>query len=167
MTADFDPYRALEVLHRHGVRFVVIGAFSAVVQGYPLPTQDLDITPARDLENLERLAAAIRELGARLRVPTGDGVPFPVDAKMLEQANSWMLATAAGPLDLVFLPAGTTGFEDVRKDAVELSLRGLPIVLASLRDLIRMKEAAGREKDHAVLPALRATLEILREREGR
>lgn len=167
MTRDFDPYRALEVLNRHRVRFVVIGAFSAVVQGYPLPTQDLDITPASDVENLERLADAIRELDAQLRVPTGDGVPFPVDAKMLGQASSWTLTTTAGPLDLVFLPAGTTGFEDVRKDAVELSLRGHPVALASLRDLIRMKEAAGREKDHAVLPALRTTLEVIRERERR
>ncbi len=146
---------------------MVVGAFAAVVQGYPLPTQDLDVTPARDRDNLERLAGALRELEAKLRVPAGDGVAFPIDAKMLGQASSWTLATAAGPLDLVFLPAGTAGFEDVRRDAVERSLRGVPLVLASLRDIIRMKEAAGREKDQIALPALRATLEVIRERERR
>ena len=36
MTGAFDPYRLLEVLHRHDVRYVVVGAFAAVVQGYPL-----------------------------------------------------------------------------------------------------------------------------------
>ncbi|MGI9112154.1 MAG: hypothetical protein ACR2GT_08180 [Gaiellaceae bacterium] len=166
MTARFDPYRMLEILNRHQVRFVVVGAFSAVVQGYPLPTQDLDVTPARDPENLERLAAAMQELGARMRVPEGAAVAFPLDAKLLEQAVAWTLTTVAGPLDLVFEPAGTSGYDDVRNDAVELSLRGLPLVLASLRDVIRMKEAAGREKDLMALPALRRTLELIRRREA-
>ncbi len=156
----------LEVLNRQQVRFVVVGAFAAVVQGYPLPTQDLDVTPAGDSDNLERLAAAMQELGARLRVAAGEGIAFPLDAKMLEQATAWTLTTIAGPLDLVFEPAGTTGYDDVRTDAVELSLRGLPLVLASLRDVIRMKEAAGREKDLMALPALRRTLELVRRREA-
>ena len=166
MTPPFDPFRSLEVLHRHGVRFVVVGATAAVLQGYPLPTQDLDVTPARDRENLERLVASLEELGARLRVPHGDGVPFPLDVSMLETATSWTLATDFGPLDLVFLPAGTTGYDDLLVDSVEKTLRDIPLVLASVRDVIRMKEAAGREKDFMALPALRRTLEEIRRREA-
>jgi len=165
MTPEFDPYRALQVLHRHRVRFIVVGALAAVLQGYPLPTQDLDITPARDRENLERLAAALLELGARLRVPHGAGVPLPIDVPMLETTTAWTLETDAGPLDLVFVPAGTHGYEDLRADAIETTLRELPLLLASVRDVIRMKEAAGREKDLMVLPALRRTLEVIRRRE--
>jgi len=165
MTAAFDPYRALEALNRHRVRFIVVGALAAVLQGYPLPTQDLDVTPARERENLERLAAALLELGARLRVPHGEGVPFPIDASVLETATAWTLETDAGPLDLVFLPAGTNGYDDLRVDAAERTLRELPLVLASVRDVIRMKEAAGREKDLMALPALRRTLEVIRRRE--
>lgn len=164
-TPRFDPIHALEVLHRHGVRFIVVGAFSAVVQGGPLPTYDLDVTPAPDLDNLDRLAEALRELNARLRVPSGDPIPFPVDTKMLEQATAWTLMTEAGPLDLVLEPAGTGGFDDLRRDAIEETVGGVPVLLASLRDVIRMKEASNRRKDVAQLPALRDTLEIIRERE--
>ena len=160
----FDPVRALEVLHRHGVRHVVVGAFSAVVQGYPLPTYDLDVTPSSDADNLIRLAEALRELNARLRVPTGDPIPFPLEEKMLRGATAWTLATDAGPLDLVFEPAGTRGYEDVRRDAISETVGGVPVLLASLRDVIRMKEAANRAKDVAQLPALRETLEVIRER---
>ena len=161
-----DPKRALEVLRRHEVRFVVIGAVAAIVQGYPLPTEDLDVTPARDPSNLGRLAEALRELDAQLRTATGS-VPFPVDAQMLSTADSWTLTTDAGDLDLVFTPAGTRGYEDLIRDAVELDL-GVPVLVASLRDVIRSKEAAGRPKDQVQLPALRATLERIREleREG-
>ena len=35
----------------------------------------------------------------------------------------------------------------------------MPRVVASLADLIRSKEAAGRAKDRAAIPLLRATLE--------
>ena len=151
-TLPFDPLRALEVLHRHGVRFIVIGAFSAVVQGYPLPTYDLDVTPAPEPDNLARLAEALLELDARLRVPTGDPVPFPVDAKMLRQGTTWTLVTDAGPLDLVFEPAGTGGFGDLRRHALEVTVGGVPVLLASLGDVIRMKEVANRRKDVAQLP---------------
>ena len=151
------------MLHRHGVVFVLVGATAAIAQGYPLPTQDTDITPARDPENYERLAAALAELNAKLRTPQGP-VEFPIEPRFLADVQAWTLETDAGPLDLVFVPAGTRGYEDLRRDAIELDL-GVPVVVASLRDVIRMKEASNRAKDVAQLPALRATLERIRERE--
>lgn len=143
----------------------MIGAFAAVAQGYPLPTQDVDVTPSRDPLNLERLAAALSELGAELRLPGGTTHPFPIDPRYLGDSESWTLATSAGDLDIFFRPSGTSGFDDLRRDAVEVSLRGTPVLLASLRDIIRMKEASNREKDRAQLPALRRTLEVIRRRE--
>jgi hypothetical protein len=79
----------------------------------------------------------------------------------------WTLTTNAGPLDLVFEPAGTRGYEDLRRSAVEQKLWGIPVLLAPLIDIIRMKEASNRPKDVAQLPALRQTLEVIRERERR
>ena len=162
--ASFDPYRALETLHRHGVRFVVIGAFAAVAQGYPLNTRDLDVTPDRDRSNTQRLVPALVELRAELRVPAGSA-PFPIEVEMLMNGDAWTLSTIAGPLDLVYVPAGTRGYSDLVRDARRVELRGTPILLASIADVIRMKEASGRPKDEVQLPALRDTLEILRERE--
>jgi hypothetical protein len=52
----FDAVALLEVLTLHGVRFVVIGGIAALSQGSPLPTEDVDVTPERDDENLDRLA---------------------------------------------------------------------------------------------------------------
>jgi hypothetical protein len=161
-----DLFRALAVLHRHGVRFIVIGAFSAVAQGYPLPTEDVDITPARDPDNLDRLAAALIELDAKLRLPGARTLDFPIEAGFLARSDSWTLATSAGDLDILFQPAGTSGYDDLRQDAVEQTFRGTPVLLASLLDIIRMKEASGRLKDEAQLPALRQTLEVIRRRAG-
>jgi hypothetical protein len=162
-----SSFDALAALHRHGVEFVVIGAFAAVAQGYPLPTQDVDVTPSRDPVNLERLAAALSELRAKLRLPGGRTHPFPIEPRYLGDSDSWALATTAGELDILFQPSGTNGFDDLRREAIEVTLRGTPVLLASLRDIIRMKEASNRPKDQAQLPALRRTLEVVREREPR
>lgn len=166
-----DPVALLEVLLRHQVRFVVIGGIAAISHGYPLPTEDVDVTPSRDRENLERLARALQELGARLRSASdATGVPFPIDADMLRRAESWTLRTRLGDLDIVFVPAGTQGFDDLSADSVLTDLgttRPVRVLIASLADVIRSKEAANREKDRAQLPALRRTLEILRERQRR
>jgi hypothetical protein len=166
-----DPARLLRVLTQHRVRFVVIGGIAAIAHGYPLPTEDVDVTPARDEENLERLAGALRALDARLRLPRGrESVAFPRDAEMLARAESWTLATRLGDLDVIFQPAGTRGFDDLRRGATSVELgtrRKTRVLVASLADVIRSKEAANRPKDQAQLPALRQTLETIRTRQRR
>jgi hypothetical protein len=109
----------------------------------------------------------LREVEPRLRtVDEPDGVEFPVDARMLGAADTWNLATALGDLDLAFTPAGTTGYDDLRRNATSVELGdGLVVRVASLPDVIRSKEAAGREKDRGQLPLLRRTLEEIRSRQ--
>jgi hypothetical protein len=164
--ADFDPAEALRVLERHGVEYVVVGALAAAAAGAPVVTGDLDITPARDSANLERLAAALRDLDVRLRTAADpEGGPFPVDAQMLAGTELWTLTTRAGELDVVFEPSGTRGFDDLRRDASRLELAdGVRVLVASLADVVRSKEASARAKDVAQLPLLRQTLERVRER---
>lgn len=161
----FDPLGLLATLARHDVLFVVIGGIAAISQGSPLPTEDVDVTPERGAENLERLAAALAELAARLRVEGDADVPLPADARLLAQAETWTLTTLRGDLDLVFAPPGTGGYEDLRRDAFEVDLGGgVRVLVASLADVIRSKEASGRPKDRAQLPALRQTWERIHAR---
>lgn len=160
-TPVYDPQRALTVLHRHGVEFVVIGGLAAVAHGSPLATFDTDIAPGRSADNLDRLAAALRELNAMIRTSV-DPVAFSIDGGFLAaQPRMLNLATDAGDLDLTFTPAGfPEGFTQLRPGAVEVSLvEGAMTAVASLRDVIASKAAADRDKDRAALPYLRALLD--------
>ena len=86
--AEFDPVAMLRLLHAHRVQFLVVGGIAARLRGAPLLTQDVDITPAPDRANLERLAGALKDLDARLRTATEpDGVPFPFDPGLLEKCH--------------------------------------------------------------------------------
>jgi hypothetical protein len=109
-----SPLQADEIfacLNRHGVRYVVIGGLAAVLRGSPLPTLDVDICPAEDPSNLERLAAALEEMDARVRTPdSSHGVRFPRDAAFLAKVELLNLVTRFGDLDLAFRPSGTAGY---------------------------------------------------------
>jgi hypothetical protein len=158
----------IAALNEHGVQYVVIGAVAAIAQGYPLNTGDLDVTPARDPGNVERLAVALRDLDARLRVAGNDeGVEFPIDADYLRDVDSWTLITRHGELDVLFMPSGTRGYNDLHRSSVTIEFAGGKAEMAALLDVIRMKEASARPKDLAQLPALRQTLEVFRGREKR
>jgi hypothetical protein len=160
-----DPKHILSTLVERDVQFVVIGAIAAIAQGGPLITEDLDITPAREPDNLGRLATALKELDAHLRIPNDpSGIEFPIEPRFLGSVDSWTLRTPTGEIDLVFAPSGTAGYEDLKRSAVPAELWGHEVLVASLPDIIRMKEAAARPKDLAQLPALRQTLELRRER---
>lgn len=151
----------LEALERHGVRYVVIGGLAAQLRGAPIVTYDLDVSPARDRDNLDRLAAALADLGGMPRIagaPTD--LEIPLDGAMLAGFQSLSLDTPHGQIDLVLLPDGTTGYDDLVRSATRVRVSAeLEVSVADLADVVRSKAAAGRAKDHAQLPILREALE--------
>jgi hypothetical protein len=159
MSMELDLPRLFEVLHRHAVVYVLIGGLAAVFHGSPFPTEDADITPQNDRPNLARLAAALRELNARIRTEAvPECLPFACDAEGLAAVQTWNLQTDAGDLDLAFQPSGTHGYSDLRRDATAAQLYNVTVHIASLSDVVRSKAAADRPKDRRVLPALREIL---------
>ena len=162
--ASFQPAGILAALERHQVQYVVIGGLAAVLHGSPIMTTDAAICPSRDPQNLERLARALNELGAKIRMPdVPGGLSFGCDAIFLARIEVLLnLTTRFGDLDVSIVPSGTGGFQDLRLHAITISLAGHVVAVASLEDVMRSKEAANRPKDHAVLPTLRLLLERLR-----
>jgi len=165
LSSEFDPERILGILNTHGVRYVVIGAVAALAHGAPIgATLDIDITPARDPANLERLSKALRELNARIRTADAEGgLPFAHDAVSLANVQLLNLTCPAGDFDLAFLPSGTGGYDDLVHNATTIVIRACEVSVASLDDVIRSKDAAGRPKDIAVLPVLEEHARRMRE----
>jgi hypothetical protein len=163
---DFDPRAIFDALDRHGVRYVLIGGMAAILHGASHVTTDVDVVPQDARENLERLSAVLQELHARIRVVgEPDGVAFDPSAASLGRVRVWNLQTDVGDIDLTFEPAGTHGFEDLRRDAIVMHLRSGDVTVASLADVVRSKEAADRPRDRAALPGLRALLTTQRSTE--
>ncbi len=147
----------MRALSRNRVKFVLIGALAARLHGFPRLTADADITPASDKPNLERLAAALDDLDARVYTESvPEGLTFDRSAVALGRAQMWNLVTNAGRLDIAFTPAGTKGYDDLAEDAEKFEAFGVEFLAASLDDIIRSKQAAGRAKDLDDVVLLRA-----------
>lgn len=153
--------RILRTLEERDVNYVLIGAFAATIHGSVLRTEDIDLCPARTTVNLQRLAAALTALEAKEVDPhKGELIERTWDETMLAGDVTWLLATPFGRLDLVFEPAGTAGYEDLTRDAVDVEIGGVRVRVASLRDVIRSKEALNRARDREQLPTLRKLLDL-------
>ena len=151
----------LVVLNRHEVEYLVIGAFAAIAQGAPLDaTHDVDLTPRRSVENLGRLSEALTDLAARIRVDDLDeGLAFSHDAASLARSDMLNLTCPAGDFDLVFAPAAAPGgYEDLVSHSVAIRVGSEDVRAASLADVLRSKEEAGRDKDLRALAILRRFL---------
>ena len=59
--------RLLAALHDGGVAFILVGGVAARAHGSARLTQDVDIAYARDDDNVDRLASALRPLRPYLR----------------------------------------------------------------------------------------------------
>jgi len=156
---DLDAARILDAFNRHGVEYVVIGAWAVEAQGIVRsnPTRDVDLAPRATAANLRRLSAALRELDARIRTAAvPGGLPFDHDASSLARSEMWNLVSPAGEFDLSFAPSGfSRGYEDLLANAVLIELReGLRVRVAAVGDVIESKRRAGREKDITALPEI-------------
>jgi len=152
----FDPYELLGALQRRHVNFVVIGAFARVIHGTGEVTEGIDITPSMREDNVSRLEKALADLDAS-RV---DGKPLDV-ADTREPVIE--LRTHAGEVKVVPEPAGSRGYDDLRRHASRESLgRGLRPQVASSGDLARMLGALGREEQIKTLLRLRRLIDLER-----
>jgi predicted nucleotidyltransferase len=151
----------LRVLQDHGVDYIIVGGVSAILQGAPLTTFDLDIVHSRTPENLDRLLAALLALDAYYR---GQGTRrLAPKVSFLASPGHQLLMTNAGILDVLGTVGGVgreRGYEDLlpHTHTVEV-MEGLRLRILDLAEVIALKEEAGRDKDRFALPVLRRTLE--------
>jgi hypothetical protein len=161
-----QPEELIDVLARHHVDYVLIGGLAATLHGSSALTNDADICPSPSPENLERLAAALLDMDARIRSDTDpEGVPFTADADFLRHMNLVNLTTQFGDFDVAFQPAGSHGYDDLVQRASEIAIDGTVVPVASLADIIRSKEVANRPKDRATLPVLYALQDEIAKRD--
>ena len=155
----FDPIAILQALDSHRVSYIVIGALGRVIHGSDELTDGIDIVPSLRDENVRRLGLALADVDARLADGTAPRLDRDLGQPVLE------LRTDAGELTLVPEPAGTRGYDDLRRGSAREPLgRGVRPSVASLGDHARMLAALDREQDRERLGTIRRLIELDRSR---
>jgi transcriptional regulator with XRE-family HTH domain len=152
----FLPQELFAILEQSGLEYITIGAFGALLHGSGVLSDNVDIVPSPRPANLDRLAQAYIALNAR----THRNRQLRLDPGEKPKAVTRMF-TRSGPLNIILIPAGTNGYDDLRRKAVREPLGfGVRTTLASLDDIIRTTAAAGGKKAEARLPRLHRLLDL-------
>ncbi|MGH3072064.1 MAG: hypothetical protein ACRDNB_07315 [Gaiellaceae bacterium] len=159
MKPPLDPYAILAALERRRVTYIVIGSFARVVRGAEELPDGVDLVVPQRPETLQRLEQALGDLGAT----PADGKTLTLDENTPERQAVLELTSPDGTIKVIFEPAGTRGYDDLRRASTREYLgRGLRPSVASTGDLARMLGALGREQDVSKLHALRRVAELER-----
>jgi len=152
-SAQFDPEALLRRLHEAGIEYVAIGGLAVIAHGVQRLTNDLDICPAPDPANLERLARMLERADARqLGLGDSDESKFPFDPRRpeeLAEGGNFRLVTNEGVLDIMQWIPGISdeqAYDTLAADAVEGRAFGVSLKVCSLEHLRTMKRAAGRRR---------------------
>lgn len=159
-----DLPRIADTLARHHVEYLFVGGIAARAHGARRVTYDVDCVANQSSDNLDRLAAALRELNARLRVggltdEEAALLPVQLTGSTLARMEISTWRTDAGDLDVLADIPDRHGrhltYGQLATRAAELNLEGIAVRVAGLEDVIASKEWADRPKDRAALEELR------------
>lgn len=152
-----DCAEFIRILHRHRVRFVVVGGYAVAFHGWPRATDDVDVLIDRSETNIRRVERALMEFAG--------ATPRP---RALRQRGG--VVRIGGPvvhIDVTTKVDGIAAFEPVWARRVRGEFMGVPTSYISLEDLLRTKRAANRPKDQGDIAYLTERLAELRRKRRR
>lgn len=155
---ELDIRGILAELTSQEVEFLIIGGVAVGFHGYVRATKDVDIVPAPDIQNLERLAAVLRGLDAQIEGAEdfeNEELPDPLDPEALRLGGNWVLDTKFGRFDIMQWIGEDELWGKLSPGAIETEIDGLSIKVVSYEDLIALKEMANRPEDLTDLQRLR------------
>lgn len=143
-----------KTLANHRVRFLLVGGLAMNLHGVPRMTLDVDIILALDKQNLERFLAAAEDLQLRPTIPVRMEDLLSADLRNAWAGEKNMIAFPLAPKD----PTGPTidilidpplDVEAALARAEHRGLGDVSVPVASIEDMIRLKENTGRTQDKA------------------
>jgi hypothetical protein len=140
---DFVDF--IELLNKHQVEYMIVGAHALAFHGRPRHTGDLDIWIKPTDANADKMVAVIDEFGfASLNLTKEDFLK-----------DSYVTQLGYPPLRIDILNAiSGVNFDDAYQRKIEGELDGLQIPFIDVQDFITNKQATGRAKDLGDIKAL-------------
>jgi hypothetical protein len=148
MLTSPDFRELLKVFEKYKVRYLIVGGYAVMKYSEPRFTKDLDLFIATDRENANSVYAALKEFGAPLENLTSDD--------FLQKGYFYQMGRPPLRVDIMMSIPGVD-FDEAWKNREIVELNELKIFFISKSDLIRAKEASGREQDKIDVSYLKET----------
>ena len=128
LTAD-PLWRVCQLLQKHAVRYVLVGARACIIHGLVRSTQDVDLLVEPSAENLQRVIDALSELP--------DGAAKELTVQNLQDN---VVVKVADEIEVdVAKQAWTVDYAEASRDELSIEVDGVKIIYASLDTLIKSK----------------------------
>ena len=141
----------LNQFHDSHVDFVIVGGVAAALHGGTRVTFDLDVVPSLTPDSWKAAVDLLWTLGARPRIPEPLERIRDIDQIRLWRNEKGMLAlnfrTPDGSIEVALLVSESDQFEALQQRSIRVALGGRTFFVASIDDLIAMKQQAGRPQD--------------------
>ncbi len=144
-----------KALNEHKVRYLLVGGLAMNLHGVPRMTMDVDLILAMDEDNLDRFIACAEMIGL------SPLAPVPLQAlKDPDQRREWverkhLIAFALQnrqariPVMVDVLIAPPVDIEAAFSRAIIRDVGDVPLTIAAIDDMIRLKSGTGRAQDES------------------
>jgi predicted nucleotidyltransferase len=161
---DLDYKVIFKELNKLGIDYLLVGGLAVNFHGVPRMTYDIDLMLLLQADNILRLVMKLTQWGYKPKIPVD-----PKDLANEMKRNIWIQnkgmkalnfyseKLTIGEIDLVF--DSPIPYDKLKSRAVKIELQGDRIPVVSIRDLIELKQRAGRKQDLADIESLKTILE--------
>lgn len=164
-------FEILEGLYKSKVRYLIVGGLAVNLYGVPRVTQDIDIVIAMDRENVLKITSLLKELGYVPRLPVSpddlanpDKVKDWIENKNLKAFSFYHKKENYKVIDIVLVHP--LDFGKSFKNRTVKRAKDIDIYLASIDDVVKMKEFSGRSQDFSDIEILKKVRKYLEEKNG-
>jgi len=157
MNMNVESFMAvLKALHKYDVEYILVGGLAVIFHGVSRITKDLDFFVKRDPENIEKLKRALQS------VFNDESITEITNDELIE----YPLIRYGTPddyyIDIIDRIGEAFCYDDIEFEIIES--QGIPVRVATLETLIKMKNGTMRMKDRADALLLMEKLEKLRKK---
>lgn len=143
--------KIFKALNENNVKYLVIGGAAVNLHGYVRVTHDLDLFIALDESNIKKFASTMKALNFKPKVPVeieelGDRKKRE---KWIKEKNMKVFSLHdIGTDDIIdIMIMDYLQFDESYKEKKVVKIKDIEVPIASIKDIIKLKEAAGRAKD--------------------
>lgn len=128
----------INLLNKHKVKYVLVGGWAVIFEGYSRNTGNMDILVEREEKNADKLIIVIKNF-------TGSTIGFEKE-DFLKEENVIMMGRPPFRIDILTDISGVS-FKEAYESSKLYEDEGLKIRCIHINELIKNKKATGRLKD--------------------
>jgi len=134
LNKDFKEF--IQLLSAHKVRYMVVGGYAVAAHGHPRYTKDLDIWVEVDIQNAQKIEAALHEFG----------FPFLSAADFMTPGEFVQLGYPPNRIDIITSCEGVE-FDTCYPHRMRIEFDGVEMDFLGYEALLVNKKAVGRPQD--------------------